>query len=178
MMKKVLVIGDWTIDQNWICGIQRSSLSSRTGVTHLRGVNEQDGATESLCGAGSVASIINRANRGDESLGYGVAGVGLWHQKDEFYINDMIRLAERRHRQPSSQYVRGIDNDIHERNSIDDSIEFHMRITDVPYIREKHHELNPNIFNRESIGSLSNCMACHITAEKGVYQDDNVRIPK
>lgn len=52
-----------------------------------------------------------------------------------------------------------------------------MRITDVPYIRKKHHELNPNIFNRESIGSLSNCMACHITAEQGVYEDDNVRIP-
>ena len=53
-----------------------------------------------------------------------------------------------------------------------------MRITDTPYIREKHHELNPEVLKRESIGSLSNCIACHTTAEKGIYEDDNVKIPK
>lgn len=53
-----------------------------------------------------------------------------------------------------------------------------MRITDIPYIREKHHEINPGIFKRESIGSFSNCIACHTTAEQGVYEEDNVRIPK
>ncbi|MFC1887019.1 diheme cytochrome c [Thermodesulfobacteriota bacterium] len=53
-----------------------------------------------------------------------------------------------------------------------------MRITDTPYIREKHHELNPEILKRESIGSLSNCIACHTTAEKGIYEDDNVKIPR
>ena len=40
-----------------------------------------------------------------------------------------------------------------------------MRISDIPYIREKHHELDPAIFKRESVGSLANCVACHITAE-------------
>jgi len=53
-----------------------------------------------------------------------------------------------------------------------------MRITDIPYIRRKHHELDPAVFKRESIGSLANCTACHITAEKGIYDDDDVQIPK
>jgi hypothetical protein len=53
-----------------------------------------------------------------------------------------------------------------------------LRITDIPYIREKHHELNPEVLKRESIGSLSNCIACHTTAEKGIYEDDNVKIPQ
>ena len=53
-----------------------------------------------------------------------------------------------------------------------------MRITDTPYIREKHHELNPEVLKRESIGSLSNCIVCHTTAEKGIYEDDNVKIPQ
>jgi hypothetical protein len=53
-----------------------------------------------------------------------------------------------------------------------------MRITDIPYIREKHHELNPEVLKRESIGSLSNCIACHTTAGKGIYEDDNVKIPQ
>jgi hypothetical protein len=53
-----------------------------------------------------------------------------------------------------------------------------IRITDIPYIRKKHHELDPAIFKRKSIGSLSNCIACHTTAEKGIYEDDDVRIPE
>jgi hypothetical protein len=53
-----------------------------------------------------------------------------------------------------------------------------IRITDVPYIREKHHEISSDILSRKSIGSLSNCSACHKTAENGVYDDDFVEIPK
>jgi hypothetical protein len=53
-----------------------------------------------------------------------------------------------------------------------------MRITDIPYIREKHHEIPPEVFKRETIGSLSNCIACHTTVEKDIYEDDNVKIPK
>ena len=53
-----------------------------------------------------------------------------------------------------------------------------LRITDIPYIIEKHHEISPNVLKRESVGSLSNCSACHMTAENGIYEDDNVKIPK
>lgn len=53
-----------------------------------------------------------------------------------------------------------------------------MQITEVPYIMKEHHEINQNVFKREAIRSLSNCSACHVTAEKGVFDDDYVRIPK
>ncbi|MBU0968481.1 MAG: diheme cytochrome c [Proteobacteria bacterium] len=44
-----------------------------------------------------------------------------------------------------------------------------QRITDIPYIREKHHEISAKVFERPAIGSLSNCSACHKTAEQGIY---------
>jgi len=53
-----------------------------------------------------------------------------------------------------------------------------VRITQVPYIQRKHHEIRPGVFERESIGSFSNCVACHTTAEKGIYDDDIVTIPR
>jgi hypothetical protein len=53
-----------------------------------------------------------------------------------------------------------------------------MRITDIPYILRKHHEMDPVVLKHESIGSLANCIACHTTAEKGIYDDDDVKIPK
>ncbi|MFC1580520.1 diheme cytochrome c [Thermodesulfobacteriota bacterium] len=52
-----------------------------------------------------------------------------------------------------------------------------LRITEIPYIQRKHHEIRPEVFKRESVGSLSNCSACHTTAEKGIYDDDYVVIP-
>jgi hypothetical protein len=53
-----------------------------------------------------------------------------------------------------------------------------LRITEIPYIREKHHEVSADVLKRKSIASLSNCPACHTTAGKGIYDDDNVIIPK
>ena len=53
-----------------------------------------------------------------------------------------------------------------------------LRITETPYIREKHHELDPDIFRRPAVGSFANCVACHTTAEQGNYDDDFVRIPE
>lgn len=53
-----------------------------------------------------------------------------------------------------------------------------LRITQVPYIQREHHEIGPSVFERKSIGSFSNCGACHTTAEKGIYDDDTVTIPK
>jgi hypothetical protein len=53
-----------------------------------------------------------------------------------------------------------------------------LRITDITIFREKHHEISRNVLKRESIGSLSNCSACHTNAENGIYKDDNVIIPE
>ena len=53
-----------------------------------------------------------------------------------------------------------------------------MRITDIPYIRREHRKLDPAIFERKSIGSMANCEVCHPTADKGIYDDDDVKIPK
>ncbi len=52
-----------------------------------------------------------------------------------------------------------------------------LRITDIPYILEKHHKVSSEILKRKSVGSLSNCAACHKSAENGIY-DDDVVIPQ
>ncbi len=53
-----------------------------------------------------------------------------------------------------------------------------IRITDIPYIRKKHMGIPPDFLNNKAIGSQANCAACHTTAESGLYDDDNVRIPR
>ena len=53
-----------------------------------------------------------------------------------------------------------------------------MRITDVPYIKDKHRKVSASVLNRPAVGSLSNCTACHRKAEEGNYDDDYVIIPE
>ncbi len=52
-----------------------------------------------------------------------------------------------------------------------------IRITDVPYIRKEHDEIGPTVFQRKSVGSRSNCAACHTTAETGIFREETVAIP-
>lgn len=54
---------------------------------------------------------------------------------------------------------------------------FPTRISEIPYIRERHHEIKQDVFLRKAIGSRGNCVACHKTAENGDYNDDNLTIP-
>ncbi len=52
------------------------------------------------------------------------------------------------------------------------------RITDVRYIRRKHHEIPDNLITEnEGVRSLSYCDACHTKAELGIYDDATVNIP-
>jgi hypothetical protein len=53
-----------------------------------------------------------------------------------------------------------------------------MRITEIPYIRDKHRKVSALVLKRAAIGSLSNCAACHRRAEEGNYDDDFVVIPE
>lgn len=52
------------------------------------------------------------------------------------------------------------------------------RITETPYIKGKHREISAKVLRRNSIGSLSNCSACHRHASGGVFNEHDVRIPK
>lgn len=53
-----------------------------------------------------------------------------------------------------------------------------LRISEIAYIRDKHHELSAEVFKRKSVGGLGNCLACHKGAEAGSFNDDDAVIPK
>lgn len=53
-----------------------------------------------------------------------------------------------------------------------------LRITEVRYIKRKHHEIPEKMIKgNQDVKSLSYCDACHTQAKKGVYDEDTVRIP-
>jgi hypothetical protein len=53
-----------------------------------------------------------------------------------------------------------------------------LRISETRYFTSKHDEISAATFKRESIGSASNCAACHRNADKGDFSESQVRIPR
>jgi nitrate/TMAO reductase-like tetraheme cytochrome c subunit len=54
------------------------------------------------------------------------------------------------------------------------------RITQTAWFLRKHRdgEVPADVWKRASVRSASNCMACHAGADKGIFNEDAVRIPK
>lgn len=51
------------------------------------------------------------------------------------------------------------------------------RITDIEWIKKEHRKIKPEVFKRASIGSFSNCGACHQGGLKGDFEERSIRIP-
>lgn len=53
-----------------------------------------------------------------------------------------------------------------------------QRITDIRYWKEKHRLIQKNLYQRETIKSKINCVACHKWAEYGSFEDSDIKIPR
>jgi hypothetical protein len=53
-----------------------------------------------------------------------------------------------------------------------------LRITEVRYIKRKHHDIPEKMVKgNKDVKSLSYCNSCHTKAEKGIFKEDTVSIP-
>jgi len=52
-----------------------------------------------------------------------------------------------------------------------------LKITDIPYWKDKHSEISPDVFKRKSVGSEANCLACHPGADAGSFEDKDIHVP-
>jgi len=53
-----------------------------------------------------------------------------------------------------------------------------LRVSETRYFTSKHDEISAATFKRKSVGSASNCIACHRGAEKGDFSESQVKIPR
>ncbi|EIJ41441.1 Dihem cytochrome c [Beggiatoa alba B18LD] len=53
-----------------------------------------------------------------------------------------------------------------------------LRITETPYFKRKHDEIPAKmVVDNPEVKSFSRCNVCHQTADKGIFNEDNVDIP-
>lgn len=53
-----------------------------------------------------------------------------------------------------------------------------LRFTETEYFDARHDDISAATYKRKSIGSPSNCVACHPKAEQGDYSENKVKIPR
>jgi cytochrome c553 len=62
------------------------------------------------------------------------------------------------------------------RSTADDAVP--LRITETRWVRHEHDDVRPEVWKRKSVRSPANCGACHRDAEKGLYSEGSVQIPR
>ncbi len=52
-----------------------------------------------------------------------------------------------------------------------------IKISDTPYFKKEHREIPKRLITQKEVKSISNCTACHTTAQKGIYGERGINIP-
>jgi cytochrome b len=53
-----------------------------------------------------------------------------------------------------------------------------LAITEMPYWKKRHKEIDKSLFKQKNIGNISNCKACHKNIEQGLLNDKDIKIPQ
>jgi len=103
--RRLLVIGDWLLDENWITGEHRGAISSRTGSEHLRALHHRDNPLYRLAGAGQTASTLYCALKDRTARAYQIFGVGIWDPKDTDAIKVLLDVNHEAEARPSQYRI-------------------------------------------------------------------------
>ncbi|MFV0564141.1 cytochrome C [Malaciobacter mytili] len=55
--------------------------------------------------------------------------------------------------------------------------EVYIAISKTPYIHKKHKKIRKDLITQKEVKGLFNCTACHKSAKKAIFNDDDVNIP-
>lgn len=92
-MARIIVVGDWVVDEYWFLVRHESDISAHTGSEHYRSSNYQGNVFMDLCGAGHVARILYR-RREEEGANYEIIGIGNWDTKDTPLLSHLLHRCE------------------------------------------------------------------------------------
>jgi cytochrome b len=81
----------------------------------------------------------------------------------DFLVNN---AAETKLTEPAHKMMRTIEAD-----------QTPLRITETPYWRQKHGEIDERYWKDAKVKSKANCAACHLDANEGTFEDSDMRLP-
>ena len=52
-----------------------------------------------------------------------------------------------------------------------------IAISEIPKFKKEHREISQNLISQKEVRTISNCIACHSDAKRGLYKERNIFIP-
>lgn len=86
---RILILGDWVVDEYWFLVSHHSDISSHIGFTHYRSSLDENEVSMDLCGAGHVARMLHQISNGDPQS-YEAWGLGVWNPHDENFLYRLL----------------------------------------------------------------------------------------
>jgi hypothetical protein len=83
---RILVIGDWIVDDYWVIGDINSKDHAGIGRRFYRSLHDPASGVRALMGVGAVARFLNNALlkvNGPDPKWHDIIGLGLWHPEDQ-----------------------------------------------------------------------------------------------
>ncbi len=137
---RLLVIGDWVVDDTWVIGNHYSPISSNVGLSHFKSLHDPRSNVRKLSAAGHVATLLHDAEKSKflqsdvtadgsvhaEGKGFDIVGFGLWHTDDTDYIKALFDPKQMNGRTPfritSDTVDPANDNDMRSNRSTTDRV--------------------------------------------------------
>ncbi|NOT00500.1 MAG: ATP-binding protein [Phycisphaerales bacterium] len=88
--KRVLVVGDWCVDEHWILGEHRLPSAVRTGKRHYRALHQLNSTVRVISGAGLTCSMLQQAKDQRGERLFDVFSAGIWHERDTGYLRQLL----------------------------------------------------------------------------------------
>lgn len=88
--KRILVLGDWFVDENWIVTKENSEYSSHIGKQLYKSkIADVKSQLLSLCGAGSIARLLHSLSTAENNIE--IYGLGFWEPEDTKFLAALFR---------------------------------------------------------------------------------------
>jgi cytidylate kinase len=93
---KVLIVGDWVLDEYWVLVGHQSDISTHTGRCHYRLLFDPGDSIRGLCGAGHVARVLHFLKKNDSGQTQEVElyGIGRWSATDTELIGHLVHRCD------------------------------------------------------------------------------------
>ncbi|MBW2603317.1 MAG: AAA family ATPase [Deltaproteobacteria bacterium] len=105
---KVLVVGDWIIDENWFLVKHHSEISSHVGFQHYRLANKHGEGVRDICGAGHVIRVLNQFFSEKNTEEIELVGLGRWNKADMDLINHLMHRKENREKCDATKVTKSL----------------------------------------------------------------------
>ena len=83
---RILIVGDWVVDEYWLTSEHRSPTASRIGRKHLRAKAFVNSQIRTLAGAGRATNIIYSHLKMNQKR---IVAVGAWREEDKAFLTKL-----------------------------------------------------------------------------------------